>query len=102
MATDTDLKTFRDFLMQYNNVTEHCFGACVNDLTSRFVLLCKFLSILKIYIIVFFRTVSSKEESCSNNCLDKYLKMTQRVSLRFQEHQMLSAEVNGAPLPKSK
>ena len=47
-----------------------------------------------------FRTVTSKEESCSNNCLDKYLKMTQRVSLRFQEHQLLNAEVNGAPVPK--
>ncbi|KAJ1370483.1 hypothetical protein KIN20_032211 [Parelaphostrongylus tenuis] len=63
-ATDTDLKTFRDFLMQYNNVTEQCFGACVNDLTAR--------------------SITEKEEKCSINCLDKYLKMTQRVSLRFQ------------------
>ncbi|KAJ1350496.1 hypothetical protein KIN20_006294 [Parelaphostrongylus tenuis] len=72
-ATDTDLKTFRDFLMQYNNVTEQCFGACVNDLTAR--------------------SITEKEEKCSINCLDKYLKMTQRVSLRFQQHQLLSAEV---------
>ncbi|KHJ95337.1 Tim10/DDP family zinc finger [Oesophagostomum dentatum] len=75
-ATETDLKTFRDFLMQYNNVTEKCFGSCVNDMTTR--------------------TVSEKEERCCLNCLDKFLKMTQRVSLRFQEHQMLSAEVQGA------
>ncbi|RCN50101.1 Tim10/DDP family zinc finger [Ancylostoma caninum] len=80
-TTDTDLKTFRDFLMQYNNVTEQCFGACINDMTSR--------------------TVSEKEEKCSLNCLDKYLKMTQRVSLRFQEHQLLSAEVQGAVAPRS-
>ncbi|CAI4231007.1 unnamed protein product [Auanema sp. JU1783] len=80
-GTDTDLKTFRDFLMQYNNVTEQCFGACVNDMTSR--------------------TVSEKEEKCSTNCLDKYLKMTQRVSLRFQEHQLISAEAQGAPIPRS-
>ena len=39
-----------------------------------------------------FRTVSDKEEKCAKNCLDKYLKMTQRVSMRFQEHQLLSAE----------
>uniref|UniRef100_A0A1I7XFQ5 Zf-Tim10_DDP domain-containing protein n=1 Tax=Heterorhabditis bacteriophora TaxID=37862 RepID=A0A1I7XFQ5_HETBA len=64
-GTETDLQTFRDFLMQYNNVTEQCFGACINDMTSR--------------------TVSEKEEKCSSNCLDKFLKMTQRVSLRFQE-----------------
>ena len=78
VGTDTDLKTFRDFLMQYNLVTEQCFGACVNDMTTR--------------------TVSGKEETCSTNCLDKYLKMTQRLSLRFQEHQMLNAEAQGAPM----
>ncbi|KAK6045563.1 Tim10/DDP family zinc finger [Cooperia oncophora] len=80
-ATESDLKTFRDFLMQYNNVTEQCFAACINDLTSR--------------------TVSEKEEKCSSNCLDKYLKMTQRVSLRFQEHQLLSADVQGASIARS-
>ncbi|PAV55753.1 hypothetical protein WR25_03813 [Diploscapter pachys] len=63
---DQNMQTFREFLMQYNNVTE--------------------------------RTVSEKEERCSSNCLDKYLKMTQRVSMRFQEHQMISAEAQGAPM----
>ncbi|GMT32731.1 hypothetical protein PFISCL1PPCAC_24028 [Pristionchus fissidentatus] len=77
---DTDLKTFRDFLMQYNIVTEQCFGACVNDMTTR--------------------TVSEKEEKCSTFCLDKYLKMTQRMSLRFQEHQMMNSEANGGPVGK--
>ncbi|CAD6194089.1 unnamed protein product [Caenorhabditis auriculariae] len=84
MATqpvDANIQTFRDFLVQYNNVAEQCFNSCVNDFTSR--------------------TVSDKEEKCSSNCLDKYLKMTQRVSMRFQEHQMLNAEANGAPLQKA-
>ncbi|KJH40977.1 Tim10/DDP family zinc finger [Dictyocaulus viviparus] len=80
-ATDTDLKTFRDFLMQYNTVTEQCFGACINDLTSR--------------------NINEKEERCSTNCLDKYLKMTQRISLRFQEHQLLSAEAQGGTAIRS-
>ncbi|VDO57863.1 unnamed protein product [Haemonchus placei] len=80
-TTESDMKTFRDFLMQYNNVTEQCFGACINDMTTR--------------------TVSEKEEKCSTNCLDKYLKMTQRVSLRFQEHQLLSADIQGASLTRS-
>ena len=34
---DDNLKTFRDFLMQYNTVTEQCFGACVNGFTTRLV-----------------------------------------------------------------
>ncbi|KAK0404212.1 hypothetical protein QR680_017342 [Steinernema hermaphroditum] len=77
--TETNLKTFRDFLMQYNLLTEQCFTACVNDMTTR--------------------VVSEKEEKCSTNCLDKYLKMTQRLSLRFQEHQLLQQEAQG-PLMK--
>ncbi|TKR80741.1 hypothetical protein L596_014761 [Steinernema carpocapsae] len=77
--TETNLKTFRDFLMQYNLVTERCFTACVVDMGSR--------------------TVSDKEEKCSSNCLDKFLKMTQRLSLRFQEHQLLQNEAQG-PLMK--
>jgi len=74
-TTETDLKTFKDFLVQYNSLTEACFGACIQDLTTR--------------------TVSVKEQKCADNCLDKYLKMTQRLSLRFQEHQMINAEVQG-------
>jgi import inner membrane translocase subunit TIM9 len=32
------------------------------------------------------------EDSCSMNCVEKYLKMNQRVSMRFQEHQLLVNE----------
>ncbi|MFH4977000.1 hypothetical protein AB6A40_003709 [Gnathostoma spinigerum] len=75
LATDTDLQTFRDFLIQYNNVTELCFNHCVTDMTTR--------------------VVSEKEEKCTANCLDKFLKMTQRLSLRFHEHQLLQGEAQG-------
>lgn len=34
-STESDLRTFRDFLMQYNTVIEQCFGTCVVDFTSR-------------------------------------------------------------------
>ncbi|KAH7725305.1 TIN-9.1 protein [Aphelenchoides avenae] len=78
MAGEAELKTFKDFLMQYNLVSEQCFMACISDFTSR--------------------TVGDKEERCAKNCLEKYLKMTQRLSLRFQEHQLLNAEAQGAPL----
>uniref|UniRef100_A0A0N5AWT9 Mitochondrial import inner membrane translocase subunit n=1 Tax=Syphacia muris TaxID=451379 RepID=A0A0N5AWT9_9BILA len=81
-ATETDLKTFKDFLMQYNSVTEQCFGHCITDMTTR--------------------SVSDKEEKCASNCLDKFLKMTQRLALRFQEYQLLQTEAQGAPLQMMK
>jgi hypothetical protein len=34
----------------------------------------------------------NSEDTCVTNCLEKYLKMNQRISLRFQEHQMLVNE----------
>uniref|UniRef100_A0A0N4ZQS8 Mitochondrial import inner membrane translocase subunit n=1 Tax=Parastrongyloides trichosuri TaxID=131310 RepID=A0A0N4ZQS8_PARTI len=71
-GVDTDMKTFKDFLMQYNMVSENCFSHCVTDLTSR--------------------DVSDKEDSCSKNCLDKFLRMTQRLSTRFAEHQLLNSQ----------
>ena len=45
---------------------------CINDFTNRKVL--------------------NAEDTCSINCLEKYLKMNQRVSQRFQEHQALMNE----------
>ncbi|KAI3415992.1 hypothetical protein GPALN_005550 [Globodera pallida] len=77
-GTDTDLRTFRDFLLQYNAVTEQCFGACIRDFTGR--------------------EISEKEERCSKNCMDKFLKAGQRLSMRFQEHQLLNMEAQGAPV----
>lgn len=41
-GTETDMKTFKDFLMQYNMVSENCFSHCINDLTSRYSLFFKF------------------------------------------------------------
>ncbi|EFO21941.1 hypothetical protein LOAG_06543 [Loa loa] len=74
-TTETDLKTFKDFLTQYNAVAEQCFTSCITDFTTR--------------------TVSNSEEQCCSNCLDKFLKMTQRISLRFQEHQLIQSEAQG-------
>lgn len=39
-----------------------------------------------------FRKVSNKENLCALNCAEKYLKMNQRISSRFQEFQLLSNE----------
>ncbi|XP_033104986.1 mitochondrial import inner membrane translocase subunit Tim9-like [Anneissia japonica] len=67
-----EIKQFKDFLSSYNQLTERCFLDCVKDFTSRKVL--------------------DSEKSCSNRCMDKYLKMTQRISQRFQEYQIQQNE----------
>ncbi|XP_055956755.1 mitochondrial import inner membrane translocase subunit Tim9-like [Patella vulgata] len=66
--TESTVRQFKEFLQQYNKLSEYCFGDCVTDFTTRKVL--------------------DSEESCALNCLEKFLKMTQRISLRFQEHQL--------------
>ncbi|EDV47203.1 mitochondrial import inner membrane translocase subunit Tim9 [Drosophila erecta] len=66
------MKTFSDFLMSYNKLSEICFTDCIRDFTSR--------------------DVKDSEEKCSMNCMEKYLKMNQRVSQRFQEFQVIANE----------
>ncbi|KAH8421381.1 hypothetical protein KR009_003673 [Drosophila setifemur] len=66
------MKTFSDFLMHYNKLSEMCFTDCVRDFTSR--------------------DVRDTEEKCSLNCMEKYLKMNQRVAQRFQEFQVIANE----------
>nr|CAD7257393.1 unnamed protein product [Timema shepardi] len=63
---------FRDFLVSYNKLSEICFTDCVWDFTTR--------------------NVKSQEDRCALNCMEKYLKMNQRVSQRFQEFQMIANE----------
>ncbi|EDV24004.1 uncharacterized protein TRIADDRAFT_26324, partial [Trichoplax adhaerens] len=63
---------FRDFLASYNKLSESCFSDCVHDFSSR--------------------KISSLEIGCALNCTEKYLKMTQRIMLRFQEHQQQVTE----------
>ena len=71
-TTDDQFKQFKDFILNYNKLSEQCFNDCIFDFTSR--------------------TVSSKEDSCSNHCVEKFMKMNQRISQRFQEYQMLVNE----------
>lgn len=69
---EMDVKTFRDFLTQYNRLTQTCFTDCVREFNSR--------------------DLSDKETKCVFNCLEKFMKITQRISLRFQEYQVLQNE----------
>lgn len=66
------IKTFKDFMANYNKLSEICFADCVWDFTSR--------------------KVANSESNCALNCAEKYLKMNQRISTRFQEFQMLANE----------
>ncbi|KAK3093933.1 hypothetical protein FSP39_021956 [Pinctada imbricata] len=56
-----------------------CFTDCIHDFTTRKVL--------------------KDEDTCTINCLEKYLKMTQRISQRFQEHHLQHAD--DSPLGKA-
>ncbi|GFS17069.1 mitochondrial import inner membrane translocase subunit Tim9 [Elysia marginata] len=72
---------FREFLSQYNKITEQCFMACVHDFTTR--------------------KVVNEENSCALHCLEKFMKMTNRISQRFQEHQMTTNDALAAATQKA-
>ncbi|CAJ0930712.1 unnamed protein product [Ranitomeya imitator] len=67
---------FKEFLGTYNKLTENCFLDCVKDFTTR--------------------EVKPEEVTCSEHCLQKYLKMTQRISMRFQEYHIQQNEALAA------
>ncbi len=48
-----------------------------------------------------FRSVSRQENTCAINCAEKYMKMNQRISTRFQEFQMIANENAIAQMTKS-
>lgn len=53
----------------YNNLVARCFDGCVTSFRSK--------------------TLSKSEASCVENCSSRFIKMTQRVGLRFAEHQAM-------------
>lgn len=70
---DFDLRfQFREFLLTYNRIAEMCFADCTSEMKQR--------------------TVSEKEDECSRHCLEKYLKVTQRVTERFAEIQQIGQQ----------
>uniref|UniRef100_A0A6M2E0W5 Mitochondrial import inner membrane translocase subunit n=1 Tax=Amblyomma tuberculatum TaxID=48802 RepID=A0A6M2E0W5_9ACAR len=74
------IKQFKDFLVSYNKLSELCFSDCVHDFTVRHV--------------------RDKEDKCAMNCMEKYMKMNQRISQRFQEFQMQTNEAAMAAAQK--
>jgi import inner membrane translocase subunit TIM9 len=53
----------------YNNVVMRCFDACVYNFRSK--------------------TLDKSEATCTEQCAERYIKLTQRVGLRFAEHQAM-------------
>ena len=53
----------------YNNLVYRCFDGCVSSFRSK--------------------TLDGYETKCSENCAARFVKMTQRVGLRFAEHQAM-------------
>ncbi|KAL3772364.1 hypothetical protein ACHAW5_010366 [Stephanodiscus triporus] len=59
----------KDSLIMYNTLTERCFATCVSSFRSK--------------------ALDKHETTCIQNCAERYIKMTQRVGLRFAEDQAL-------------
>lgn len=72
IQAEVQINQFREFLMQYNKLSEMCFNDCVWDFTTR--------------------AVKNQEDTCVANCVTKFTKITQRISERFQELQLITNE----------
>merc|ERR1711862_372462 len=53
----------------YNALVERCFNTCVSSFRSR--------------------SLDKYETPCVENCAERYIKMSQRIALRFAEHQAM-------------
>lgn len=74
MSESDGVQQFKEFIRNYNRLSELCFDSCIWSFSNR--------------------DITSKESACINNCFEKFLKVNQRVSQRFQEHQILASEKN--------
>ena len=55
IRAEIQVKQFRDFLGQYNQLSENCFKHCIWDFRTR--------------------DVKNQEDSCVSNCVDKFTKV---------------------------
>lgn len=61
----------------YNNLVERCFESCVYSFKSK--------------------ALDKSESNCMEYCASRYIKMAQRVGLRFQEHQAMQMQQQQQP-----
>jgi import inner membrane translocase subunit TIM9 len=66
----------KDSLTMYTTLVHRCFDECVFSFRSK--------------------TMDKKEGSCVENCASRYVKATQRVGLRFAEHQAMTQKRHAA------
>mmetsp|Transcript_5954 Transcript_5954/g.10000 ORF Transcript_5954/g.10000 Transcript_5954/m.10000 type:complete len:104 (-) Transcript_5954:655-966(-) len=59
----------KDSLTMYTRLVDRCFHSCVSSFRSK--------------------SLDKSEIACAENCSARFLKMTQRVGLRFAEHQAM-------------
>ena len=64
------IKNYKDFLTNYNKLSESCFNDCILDFTTE--------------------TIWKGEKKCFLNCADKFLKTAQGISTRTMELQTLA------------
>lgn len=62
----------KDSLTMYNNLVVRCFDSCAYSFRSK--------------------SLDNSETKCMENCSSRYIKMAQRVGLRFQEHQAMQQQ----------
>ena len=60
------------YYSMYNNVVMRCFDTCIYNFRSK--------------------TLDKSEISCVEQCAERYIKLTQRVGLRFAEHQAIQQQ----------
>ena len=70
MDNSEKIKNYKDFLTNYNKLSESCFNDCIQDFTTE-----------KIW---------KGEKKCFLNCADKFLKTAQGISTRTMELQTLA------------
>ena len=70
MDNSNQIKNYKDFLTNYNKLSESCFNDCISDFTTE-----------KIW---------KGEKKCFLNCADKFLKTAQGISTRTMELQTLA------------
>ena len=68
------IESFKEFLGNYNKCAQLCFNNCINDLSNR--------------------EISEKEDKCTGNCSDKFLKINARLLTRVQEYNTMAMERN--------
>ncbi|NXL60999.1 TIM9 translocase, partial [Chordeiles acutipennis] len=76
ISESDQIKQFKEILRIHNKFAENCFLGCIKDFTIR--------------------EAKQEDMTCSDHCLQKYLKMTPMIFMRFQEYHIQQNEASAA------